>query len=238
MKWVSSRCWRTVSSHSSACPGRSLPVYRAASRSSCSRWPVAQLARPNALVRDLDVVAERGGLDSPVSADAALGRQHRRQDRVVQNRLAALLGAQGVDEREPLVLLGLQDARALVDARLGHDRLGAHEHGRDDDLIAEDEAVDDQVVAVDLPAPGLGLRWLPEHADEVHPLAVLGPAAGDLADRVVQPHDVARGAEAARAERLLDQAQCSLALLVGQVFQQHAVAHQERVDVPPPPPGV
>ena len=186
----------------------------------------------------LHVVAEGGGLDAPVRTDAALRRQHGRQDRVVENRLAALLSAQRVDERQPLVLLGLQHAGARVDARLGDHRLGAHEHRRDHHLIADDEAVDDQVMAVDLPAPRLVLRWLAEHADEVDPLAVLGPAPGDLADGVVQPHDVARGAEAARAERLLDQPQRGRTLLVVEIFQQHAVTHQERVDIPPAPPGV
>ena len=79
-------------------------------------------------------------------------------------------------------------------------RLRAHEQRRHDDLVAQDEAVDDQVVAVDLPAPGLIGRRRAEEAQPVEPLAVLLVAAGDLADQLVEPHDVARRVEAVRAE--------------------------------------
>src|SRR5947199_48554 len=94
------------------------------------------------------------------------------------------------------------------------------------------------MVAVDLVAPWLGLGRLAEQADEVHPFAILGPTAGDLADGVVQAHDVARRAKAAFAQRLFDQAQRGRALLLAQVLQEHAVSQEERVNVPPAPPGV
>ncbi len=139
---------------------------------------------------------------------------------------------------QPFVLLGLEHAGACVDAGFGDDRFRAHEHWRDDHLVADDKAVDDEVVAVDLPAPRLVLRRLAEDADEVDPLAVLRPAAGDLADGVVEAHDVARGAEAAGAQRVFDQAQGGVALGVSEVFQQHAVAHEEWVDIPPAAPRV
>ena len=56
-------------------------------------------------------------------------------------------------------------------------RLGAEERGRHHDLVAEDEAVQVEVVAVELPAPRLVVRRRPEEAEEVGPLAVLVAAA-------------------------------------------------------------
>src|SRR5207248_4339652 len=116
-----------------------------------------------------------------------------------------------------------------VDARFRDHRFGTHEHRRDHDLIADDEAIDDQVVTIDLPSPGLLLRWLTEQTDEVDPLAVLGPTAGDFSNSVVEPHDVARRAKAAGAQSMLEQPQRSVTLLVLEVLQQQPVAHQERV---------
>ena len=94
------------------------------------------------------------------------------------------------------MLLRIEYSRAGELASLREHGLGSHEGWRDDDLVAEHEAVQVQVVAVDLPAPRLALGRRAEDADPVQPLAILLPPLGDLADRVVQPHDVAGGGEA------------------------------------------
>jgi len=99
-----------------------------------------------------------------------------------------------VNELEPLVLFGLQHTRSAVDARLRDNRLGTYEQRCDHDLIADDEAVDNQVVPIDLPAPRFVLRWLTEQTDELDPLAARGGAAPLHADAPGDPPAAARGA--------------------------------------------
>ena len=100
---------------------------------------------------------------------------------------------EAAEQRQALALLVLQDRRALVLARGAIDRLGADEGRRHHDLIAQDEVVDDDVMAVELPAPRLGGRGRAHHGDVVEPLAVvLEVVVVQLAQRVVQLHDVAR----------------------------------------------
>ena len=65
---------------------------------------------------------------------------------------------QRVDHRQARVLLVLQDGRALVLSGRRDDRLRTGEERRHHHLIAEHEVIDDGVVAVELPAPGLGRR--------------------------------------------------------------------------------
>ncbi len=98
---------------------------------------------PNPLVLHFEVVPEGRGEDA---AGHRLG----------QHRLLALRSGERLAERQALAFLTLEDARARVLARLGHDRLGTHERRRHHDLVAENEVVDHQMVAVELPSPGLG----------------------------------------------------------------------------------
>ena len=116
--------------------------------------------------------------------------------------------------------------------------LRSEEHGRHHELIAENDAVDDQVVPVDLPAPGGRSRRRAHHAEPVEPLAVFLPSAGDLADEVVQLHDVAHGREATLAQTRGQEREPALPLRRRQRIQQHAVAHEMGMDVAPPAPRV
>ena len=54
-----------------------------------------------------------------------------------------------------LLLLGGKHAQSLVFPEPRQHRLGAHEGRRQHQLVAEHEAVDDEVVAIDLPSPRL-----------------------------------------------------------------------------------
>ena len=127
-----------------------------------------------------------------------------------------------------MVLLALHDRCALELARFGDDRLGADEERRHDDLVAEHEVVDDQVVAVDLPAPGLVGGGLAHHGDPVEPLVVLGEvAAVQLAQGAVEVHDVAAQPESVRAERRAHQAEGGLPLGVVHLVEADALAHVE-----------
>src|SRR5439155_22745217 len=106
------------------------------------------------------------------------------------------------------------------------------------DLIAEDEAIDDEVVSVDLPAPRPVERRYSHHAEPVEPLAVLGLAPRDRQDEVVEPHDVARRPESVRAQALPQQGERPLALRRAHLVEREAVAHEIGMDVAPPPPRV
>src|SRR6266850_530810 len=153
-------------------------------------------------------------------------------------RPLALLGRERPHQRQPLPLLGLEDARAGLWALVRRDGLGAHEHRGHHDLIAEDEAVDDEVVSVDLPAPRPVERRDAHHAEPVEPLAVLGLAARDRQDEVVEPHDVARRLESVRAQALPPHGERPLALRRAQLVERDAVAHEKGMDVAPSPPRV
>jgi hypothetical protein len=65
-------------------------------------------------------------------------------------------------------------------------RLRTHEVGREDELIAEYEAIDIEVVAVDLPTPRLARRGRAEGADPIEPLAVFLGLSGDLEGMAVE----------------------------------------------------
>ena len=121
--------------------------------------------------------------------------------REVEDGLLPLRVSERVHEREPAVLLVLKDGCPLVLAGRGDDRFGSGEERRHHDLIAKDEVVDDGVVAVELPSPRFGGRRLAHDGDVVLPLAVLVEVvAGQLAERFVQVHDVARLLQSFRAQ--------------------------------------
>ncbi len=130
-------------------------------------------------------------------------------------------------------MLLLHDADAGVLAGRCDHGLGAQEGRREHELVAEHEAVQVDVVPVELPAPGLGRRGRAEDAEEVDPLAVLVRRAGDLADREVEAHAVARALVAGFAHAGVHERQRRVALRLAQVFQHEAVAEHERADVEP-----
>src|SRR4029079_14584065 len=102
-----------------------------------------------------------------------LVRQLRRED-----GRGALAFVEGLRQGEAAAVLSVEHTDAGVLAGRGVCWLRAHEYRRHDDLVADDQAVDDQVMSVDLPAPGLGRGRRAKDADPVRPLAELDVAAG------------------------------------------------------------
>lgn len=149
-----------------------------------------------------------------------------------------LLGGEGLHQRQSAGLLFREHAGAGIDAGVGVGRLGPEEQGRHHHLVAQHEAVDDHVVAVDLPAPGLVVGRRAHEAHPVEPLPVVVPLAGDLTDGVVELHHVAGQVVAGRAEALAQQPQGGLALGWAHLLQAHAVAQQVGMDVAPGAPGL
>src|SRR5215469_5685244 len=137
-------------------------------------------------------IADSGAIDPPIVPKS--GRQQFAREILADRRTRLFVRRQGTHQGETLFLLGSEDARSGVLARARENWLGAHETGRQNELIAEGEAVDIQMMAVDLPAPGLLWRRRPEDADPIEPLAVFLSLAGNLEDVLVEPHDVSRGA--------------------------------------------
>src|SRR6185437_4961503 len=120
-----------------------------------------------------------------------------------------------------------ENARSLVFAGFRLDRLRAQELRRQYHLVAEDEAIDDEMMPIDLPAPGPLRRGRTHDAHPVIPLAIfLGPLR-QLANMLVEPHYVARGLEAGGAEARAQQIERALALLGAEVLKKAA----ERVAV-------
>ncbi len=94
-------------------------------------------------------------------------------------------------EPQAILLFRLKDAHAGVLASLSQSWFRAHEHRRHHHLVTEHEAIEVQVVAIDLPAPWLVRRRCAKHTQPVHSFAILVPATGNFADRMVEPHDIA-----------------------------------------------
>src|SRR5262249_29942792 len=99
-----------------------------------------QLAETYPLVPEHEVVAKRR-------------REHFARKACRTDGLLDLCRRQRTDQREALRLLRLKDAGAGIRAGVGRYWLRPHEHRRHHDLIAEDEAVHDQMMSVDLPSP-------------------------------------------------------------------------------------
>src|SRR6185312_13899066 len=147
---------------------------------------------------------------------------------------ARLLGyRQRAHQRETLLLLDLEHARAGVFAGARQHRLRTHEAGGEHELVAENEAVEVEVMAVDLPAPWLRRRWRAEDAHPIEPLAVLLGPARHLEHVLVEPHDVARRAIARRAHGLAHQRETMLTRVAVEIGEANAMAHQPGMDVRP-----
>ena len=112
------------------------------------------------------------------------------------------------------------------------DRLGSHEGRRHHDLVAQDEVVDDQMMAVELPAPRAGVGWLAHHGEVVQALAVLIEPLGHLGDGFVEAHDVARLLESLGAQRRLKERKRPRPLRFGHLLEAHALP-RIAVDVVP-----
>ena len=107
---------------------------------------------------------------------------------------------------------------------------------RHHDLIAQHEVIDDRVMAVELPAPRLGSRRRPHHRDVVPPFAVLVEVvAGQLGERLVEAHDVARLLQARALSAAPQQPERQLALAVGHLEKADTLANVEALVHPLPP---
>jgi hypothetical protein len=163
-------------------------------------------------------------------------REELHRQLAADRRLRLLLGGERAHQREPLAFLRAEHPDPGVLSAVRVTGLRPEEGRRHHELIAEDEAVDDQVVAVDLPAPRIRGGGRAHDAEPVEPLPVLFPAARHLADEVVEPHDVAHGREAAVAQARGKKGEAALTLGRCERVERHAVAHEVRVDVAPLPP--
>src|SRR5207302_1889314 len=105
-----------------------------------------------------------------------------------------------------------EQARTGVLAAGRQRRLRTGKHWCHHQLIAEHEAVQVQVMAVELPAPRSVQRWSAEETDPVQPFTVLVGLVGQLLDRFVELHHIARSLEPWCAERASDEVEGYLPL--------------------------
>src|SRR6516162_8553943 len=108
----------------------------------------------------------------------------------------------------PLLLFRRKHTCAGIFAEAREYRLGPHERWGHHELIAENKAVEVEVVAVDLPAPRLTCRRIAEDTDPIKPLAVFLGLARDLQRVFVQSHDVARAAVSRLTHAFPQQGEC------------------------------
>ena len=173
---------------------------------------VGQRIGSQPLVRQHDVVLERPGLHAPVDPMLEVLRQRAGHDRRIDDRSAVLGRVERPDQVDAHLLLGSEDLDAGEGARRHLAGLRAHERRCQDDLVAEHETVDVDVVPVELPTPRLVGRRCPEDRDEVRPLAELVMAPTCLSQHLVEAHDVADLGEPAGRQRGAQHVKAQLAL--------------------------
>src|SRR4029077_18743671 len=149
------------------------------------------------------------------------------------SRLLTLVTGERSHEGIALLLFGDKDPSSLVFAEPRQHRFGAHEGGRHHQLVAEHEAVDVEMMTVDLPAPRLARRRGTKDADPIEPFPVFLGLAGDFKGVSVEPHDVTRALVSRRAHGLLHEPERGLALIMPEIRKADAVPHQPRVDIRP-----
>ena len=111
-----------------------------------------------------------------------------------------LIGCECGHECQALVLFVLQHGRAFVLTAFSDHWFRAHERGRHHHLITQDEVVDDEMMPVELPSPGICGGRRAHHREVVQPLAVLVEVLAQLGEMVIEPHDVARLLEPSGAQ--------------------------------------
>src|SRR5580704_3370495 len=116
------------------------------------------------------VLANSGRIDPSIVVKS--GRKQFRGKVLADRCTPPLLGCKHPHQRIALLLLCREDAGSLVFAKACEHRLRAHEVGCQHKLIAEHEAIEVEVMTVDLPAPRLVRGRLAEEADPVEPFAV------------------------------------------------------------------
>ena len=206
----------------SACPGRILLDIR-------RHEPAQQVL----LAGGEFVIAEAGRGEEVIVAE------RRREDLAWQlcgeHGLLALRRGERLHQREPLLLLRGEHPRPGILPRLGLHRFGPHEGRRHDDLVGEQEIVDHQVMAIELPPPGLRRGGRPHDREPVEALAIFIVLAGQFGDRLIEAHDIPGRLKALEAQAHLEERHGFLPLARGQLSERHPLPGIA-VNVAPPTP--
>src|SRR5262249_41821263 len=123
----------------------------------------------DALVRDDGIVLERHRLLASIWRGVALRWQVCRDDGLKDNRLLLLGQGEGANELEAIALLGVEFTQSGVGAAVGDGRLGTPERRCHHYLVLEDEVVQVEMVAVNLPTPWLVHGRRAKDAEKVKP---------------------------------------------------------------------
>src|SRR5262249_40435546 len=143
---------------------------------------------------------------------------------VADRRTQPFVRGECAHQRVALLLLGSKHARPLVLAEPRQHGLGAHESWRHHQLIAEHETIDNEVMAVDLPAPRIAWRGVSKDAEPIEPLPVFFGLAGDLESVLVELHDVAGASVSRCAHAFAHQAERGPALIISEISEANAVS--------------
>ncbi len=152
---------------------------------------------------------------------------------LVDLRLVALVRRQRPHQRQPSALLAVEDGEPCVGPLVDEVGLGAHERGRDGDLPADEDDVERQVVAVELPTPRFGQRRLAEEREVVAVLVHHPRPADELAEEVVGQHAGARLVVPAGRQARPDDTEDRVAHGLGELVEPEAVPVDVELGVGP-----
>src|SRR5215475_12390638 len=116
------------------------------------------------------------------------------------------------------------------------DRLRTQESRSHDHPVAQDEIINIEMMAIDLPAPGFGVGRLPHNAYPIEIFTVFCESSRHFHDGLIESHDIARGLKSLGTQALSEHRKGAIALRIGHFKERHAVTHQRRMDIAPSTP--
>ena len=141
-------------------------------------------------------------------------------DRGVLDRNLLLICVERADQVEAGTLLDIEHSNSGETTGSTFARLGTHEGRGHRQLVADDGAIDRQMVPVELESPRRVRRRHTEEGHEIWPFAVIIRPAGHLSEQVVESHDVASLRIATSRQRDAEQVEECIPLN-GRQFLEH-----------------
>src|ERR1035438_4121788 len=151
----------------------------------------AAAACSDTAVWDHRIVAECAGLRQVVDWVSQVGWDRIRHDRGVLDRNLLLMCIERANQVEAGTLLDIEHSNSGETTSATFARLGTHEYRRHRHLVADDDAIDRQMVPVELESPRHIRSRHPKEGHEIWPFPEVICTASQLCKQIIETHDVA-----------------------------------------------
>ncbi len=189
-------------------------------------------------VWDHRIVAERAGLRQVVDRVPQVGWDRIRHDRGVLDHNLLLIRIERTDQVEADTGLDVEHSNSGETTSSTFARLGTHEDRRHRHFVADDDAIDGQMVPVELESPRHIRSRHAKEGHEIWPFAEIICPASQLCKQIVEAHDVASLRIAPSRQRDAEQVEECVPLKGRQFLEHDPVSIHVDVWVEPCPPLV